>query len=418
MGRLLLLALGSELVYLGLALWSRTLKQGPIVEGANGDGATLVVTLSLAGSWVVLAALYLLSVRRCFQSPEAVGRGFVLMSAVAFRLTLFLGGGFDPAELTSRHSPLERLEARFEEVDRLIPEPYRELHARPSQTATMILLDTAAIGLLTTILWASGASSGLSLVYAWNPFVVLAVAGLGRLELVAAVAALWAVKELITVTHEDSGTKLLAGGLLGFALGGALWFLPVVWLLLSELGIGAILGVLLGAALWGLEAGFDPSRIAEVVGWQPGPGASLQPAMNALAELTLTRDWRLVSAALCAAFFVWSVTFSIRVRRRVEHRPLPERWAHRLRLVLASVGGLLLIAPGLSPVDWLALCAFAPLAIHPSLKTNPGWLLFPLTAPLAYWASGGFTFVWGFAQYFVPFAVLVFFALGRDKPED
>ena len=138
--------------------------------------------------------------------------------------------------------------------------------------------------------------------------------------------------------------------------------------------------------------------------------------MTNLTSLVLTRDWRVVTAVLFTAYLVGSIVVSWRARRTVEHRPLAERWAHRLRQCLVGVGGLLFIAPSLGPTDWLALCAFAPFALHPELKANFGWLLFPLTAPLSYWASGGF--VLGFAQYVLPFAVLVFFALGKRTSEE
>ena len=147
----------------------------------------------------------------CGNHPDQENRGLILTAAIVFRVTLFFGTGASLPLDQSSESPLGRLEARFEQIDERLPEPYRSLNPRPTQTATMIVLDVITIGLLTTIVWASGASSSLVLIYAWNPLVVGSVAALGRIELIAMMAVVWAVKELITATSGEHGDEVTVG---------------------------------------------------------------------------------------------------------------------------------------------------------------------------------------------------------------
>jgi hypothetical protein len=108
---------------------------------------------------------------------------------------------------------------------------------------------------------------------------------------------------------------------------------------------------------------------------------------------------------LALALALWTLFVLVRAIRWSSDTSLP-------REALLALGSLVLIAPQVLP--W----AFIPIAYLAAHSTNRGWLAFTATAPMIYVAfeAGNWSFWLGFAQYFVPYALLIFYWLGRPPP--
>ena len=157
----------------------------------------------------------------------------------------------------------------------------------------------------------------------------------------------------------------------------------------------------LGLAVLGWVLAFPETTWIQRAGWPPGGalGGSITPAVVALANLFVTRNDSIPLAIILAA---WALFVVVRAARGAGDARIPHE-------ALTAVGSFVLVSTQVLP--W-AFVVFAYLAPH---STNRGWLAFTATAPMIYGASeaGTFSFWLGFAQYFVPCALLIFFWLGR-----
>lgn len=386
--RLLLLALVSEGLYLFWTARSRV----PVAEAWLASWYRPVLfeeTLEFLGAFALLFVAYMLAIRASARAPARGLTAFIFVTAAAFRVTLVLRGSFEtlqaPAFLTHPGPlavPLELLVSR-------LPGSLETARA-----ALSVVVDLFALAIVPGLLRAAGLPRGLALVPAWNPLLIKEVAATPRVSLVLGMAAL-----LLALRFASSARSTLSAIALGLGIGA--W--PVTGASLPAMARVLRARVLVAAAipvaLW-----TSLPRAWTLLGWPPTDtiGGSFYPSLATLCRLFLSRD-PLVPLALEAA--LWGVI----ALRSIE--ALSADGSRLARAVLPPVGALVLLAPQARP--W----SFLPFAYLAAFSPNRGWLLFTATAPLTYLALGGgsYSFWLGFAQYFFPYASLVFIGLGGEK---
>jgi hypothetical protein len=337
--------------------------------------------------WPALCIAYALAIREARSRNGLLLVLGVLVTSAAFRAIVFFTASGAPAEAQAAFlhaaSPLQ---AAME----LRPE-YRRFAS--------VAFDVGALALLPSLLRGLSLPSGLSLVYGWNPLVVMETAARGRLETVPLFFLLLAFRLL------QGKRASLSALLYGLSLAGP----PFLWATLpvaaGALRFRVLLSLVVGSAAWVPLALAKPFE--EWIGWPPSTfvGGSLMPAISALARLFVTRNPLAVYAA-CAG--VWLV---VALARTVALGRLPLREASPLREALRVLGLCLFLLPEVLP--W----AFLPIAGLAAFGANAGWIVATATAPLTYLAlsGSGWSFWLAFGQYFPVYATLGFVALGTKR---
>lgn len=397
--RLLLAATVTELLYAAMAVRSET-PPAETVGAAWLEPRQFEETLEHHFLWGALSLVYLLSLA-AVSSKRAASRtlvALVLSSSVAFRATLVvLPTSFhrdEPAVFLDAADPLSKLVlegAAHAPANRLDVDLARVL---PS------VFDVASLALAPGLLRAAGLPAGLVLLHGWNPLVVKELAGSNRTEAFAFFLLLAAIRLRVR------GRGFRAAALYGGALAGPLWLWSTLVPMVRMLRAKALVALGVGLIAQGLHAASSSPSWAEALGWPPSgfTGASLLPTLHALSRLFVTRH---EVFPLAVAATLWLAFVLRRAASSFDERRLPKE-------VLLASGSFLFLAPQVLP--W----AFTLFGYLGAFARNRGWVLFTLTAPLGYTAlSGGESTFWlGFAQYFAPYAALVFFWLGRrDRDE-
>ena len=234
-----------------------------------------------------------------------------------------------------------------------------------------------------------------------EPLAVKEISGNARSEVFALLFLVLALR--LAAASRWLGAALLYGGVLS----GPLWLwttlLPMARILRAKALVGLGLGL---AAHWLHRHAIESTTLEEWLGlpsgWPPLDfiGASLLPSLDATLVLLATRQ---ESVPFLAALAIWLALMIRRTTRPPDTKGLPEE-------LLYAAGGYLFLAPQVMPWSFLLVSYLA------AFSFNRGWVLFPLTAPITYFAldGGQWSFWLGFIQYFLPYAILAFFALGRS----
>lgn len=378
--RLVLIALASTALYALLALRSDVASSERLFASWY-QPERFEASVEFFGIWSVLFALYAVAVRMA--ARESKGLGVIFIGAIVFRAAIFLGSGFDadePDVFLYGPSALSSAVAGFD-VELL------------GKRIAAVLTDLGALALGPALLKAARLPIGAAVIHGWNPLVITEVAGSGRVE----VMALFLLLLSLRLIHENA--RWAGSTTYGLSLGGPLVMVAALPVMARALRARVVLG--LGLALSAWNASFSATPWLERVGWPPESylGGSLTPALVGLASLLVTRD---TLATTLAALTAWAAFVTMRAVRRPDGTTRPHE-------SLVALGTLVLISPQVVP--W----AFVVMAYLGGFSANRGWIAFTATAPLTYLAmeTGSWSFWLGFVQYFVPYALLIFFWLGR-----
>jgi hypothetical protein len=338
------------------------------------------------GMWIALFSLYAAAVRIAVGRHERSYFVIIFVGSILFRAAMLFGNGFDtsaPSVFLFGPSPLSSTVAGLE----------LEIGA---ERLLAIVADVGALALAPSLLKAAKLPIGGAIIHGWNPLVVKEVAGSGRVEVVAFLLL------LVSFRMIQNGSRWGAAALSGAALSGPVIVMGSLPLLIKAVRARLLVGLALALIAWSLA--FPETTWIVRAGWPPDNdlGGGLTPALTALAGLFATRN-ALIPLALALA--LWTLFVLVRAIRWSSDTSLP-------REALLALGSLVLIAPQVLP--W----AFIPIAYLAAHSTNRGWLAFTATAPMIYVAfeAGNWSFWLGFAQYFVPYALLIFYWLGRPPP--
>ena len=342
-------------------------------------------SVEFIGIWVALFVVYVIAVRVTDGRREGSFFAIIFITSILFRAALLLGSGFDhtvPSVFLYGPSPLTALVVRLE-------------LGFAAERVVAIACDLGALALAPSLLKAARVPLGAAIIHGWNPLVIKEVAGSARIEVVAFMLFLLSLRLI------QKGARWPAAIVYGVSLSGPLML--VASLPLVAKAVRARLVLALGLALLAWSLAFPETTWIERVGWPPegALSGSITPALVALANLFVTRNDSIPLAITLAA---WALFVALSTAR----------WSGDARIpyeALLALGSFVLVSTQVLP--W-AFVAFAYLAAH---STNRGWLAFTATAPMTYAAieAGSFSFWLGFAQYFVPCALLIFYWLGR-KP--
>ena len=340
-------------------------------------------SVEFIGIWVALFVVYVIAVRVAAGRREGSFFAIIFITSILFRAALFLGSGFDhaaPSVFLYGPSPLTALAVRLE-------------LGLAAERVVAIACDLGALALAPSLLKAARVPLGAAIIHGWNPLVIKEVAGSGRIEVVAFMLFLLSLRLI------QKGARWPAAIVYGVSLSGPLML--VASLPLVAKAVRARLVLALGLALLAWSLAFPETTWIERAGWPPegALGGSITPALVALANLFLTRNDSIPLAITLAA---WALFVALSTARWSDDALIPYE-------ALLVLGSFVLVSTQVLP--W-AFVAFAYLAAH---STNRGWLAFTATAPMTYAAieAGSFSFWLGFAQYFVPCALLIFYWLGR-----
>jgi hypothetical protein len=334
---------------------------------------------------VVLFALYGLAVRAAARRGDSGVFVIIFIASLLFRGVLFLGPGLDaPAAdvFLYGRSPLTVLAGTLG-IGVLV------------ERAIAAACDLGALALAPGLLKAARLPVGAAVIHGFNPLVVTEVAGRGRLEVVALVLL------LVSLRLIQNDARWPGAIVYGASLGGPLSLAAALPLVAKAVRARIVLA--LGIALLAWSLALSQASFAERAGWPPDDavGGSLTPALVAIANLFLTRNDGLVVGLLFAA---WAVFALVRAARLRDDARLPQE-------ALLALGSLVAISPQVLP--W----AFVAIAYLAAYSSNRGWIAFTATAPMIYLADGEWSFWLGFAQYFVPYALTIFWWLGRPPHE-
>ncbi len=387
--KLVLLSAVSAALYLALAVVSLMPAEArPSSRWLAGTPFT--ASLEFWVIWGMLAITYMWALKLAVALGSRKSRAsvvFVVGAAVLFRgLLLWLGSGFDGASREAflhASSPLEAFGRDF-------------LSDLTTRRLVAVGFDLAAVVIAPALLRGCGVPAILVMVHAWNPLAVVESAGYGRLEIGALFFLLWSLE------RAHKGHRWVASVAYGLCLSGPLLLAAAVPVMARVLRAHVVVSLAIGLAAW--RYGASAASFVSRIGWPPADsvGGSLSPIGSVLAGLLVTRSAWLVTLAMLGLWCLIAVY-------RAALLPSDANARHP-RETLVLVGSFLFVAPSVLPWAFLVL---AYLGAH---SGNRGWVLFTLTAPVGYaaMASGGWgwNFWSGFAQYFAPYAALVFWWLG------
>lgn len=343
------------------------------------------------GIWAGLFALYGIAVHIASRRHENSIFVIIFTSAIVFRAAVLLGSGFDTSEPSAflyGASPLMSAFARLSASSGLGIDTERLVAA---------VADLCVLALAPSLLKAARLPIGAAIIHGWNPLVIKEVAGSGRVEVVAFLLL------LVSLRWIQSGARWKAAVVSGLSFSGPLLVLGSFPLLVKALRARALLALALALAAWSVAV--PATEWIERSGWPPQNdiGGSLTPALAALARLFVTRD---ALIPLAIAFGLWTLFIIVRAVRWSSDTSLSHE-------VLLALGSLVLVSPQTLP--W----AFIAIAYLAAYSMNRGWIALTATAPITYLAleGGNWSFWLGFAQYFAPYALLIFYWLGRPPRE-
>jgi len=381
--RLVLLSLVSVALYVVLALRS-DVEPGTRLFAQWYRPRLFEVSIEFIGIWVALFVVYSIAVRIAAGRHHQQGGLFaiIFVTSILFRAALLLGSGFDhttPSVFLYAPSPLTAWVAGGE-------------LGLTTERVVAIACDLGALALAPSLLRAARVPLGAAVIHGWNPLVITEVAGSGRIEVVAFMLFLLSLRLI------QKGSRWPAAIVYGVSLGGPLMLVASLPLVAKAVRARLVAG--LGLALFGWVLVFSETTRIQLAGWPPASalGGSITPALVALANLFVTRNDTIPVAIALAA---WALFVGVRAARWSDEPRIPYE-------ALLALGSFTLVSTQVLP--W-AFVAFAYLGAH---STNRGWLAFTATAPMTYAAiaAGSSSFWLGFAQYFGPCALLIFFWLG------
>jgi hypothetical protein len=334
--------------------------------------------------WPALWVAYVLAIRetRTRSGPFLVF--CVLATSAAFRASVLFTASGAPTEA---QAAFLHAASPIQSAMELRPEYQRILS---------VAFDIGALALLPSLLRSLSLPAGLSLVYGWNPLLVMETAVHGRLETIPLFFLLLAFRML------QGKRGSLSALLYGVSLAGP----PFLWATLpvaaGALRLRLLLSLVVGSAAWAPLVTARP--VGELLGWPPSTsvGGSLMPALAALARLTVTRNLLAVYAACAGVFLAVALARTVALGRPGASPP---------REALRLLGLCLFLLPEVLP--W----AYLPIAGLAAFGANPGWIVATATAPLTYLAlsGNGWSFWLAFGQYFPVYASLGFVALGTKR---
>ena len=389
--RLVLFSLVSLALYVLLALGS-DVEPGTRFLAQWYRPRLFEASVEFIGIWVALFVVYVIAVRVAAFRRERGFFAIIFITSILFRAALLLGSGFDhtaPSVFLYGPSPLTVWVAGVE-------------LGLTAERVVAIVCDLGALALAPSLLKAARLPLGAAIIHGWNPLVIKEVAGSGRIEVVAFMLF------LLSLRLVQTNARWPAAMVYGLSLSGPIMLVATLALMAKAVRGRLVAG--LAFAVFGWVLAFPETTWIQRAGWPPegATGGSITPALVALANLFVTRNDSIPLAIILAA---WALFVVVRAARLPLATGIP--YAARLpHEALLALGSFVLVSTQVLP--W-AFVAFAYLAAH---STNRGWLAFTATAPLTYAASeaGSFGFWLGFAQYFVPCALLIFFWLGRPPP--
>lgn len=380
--RLVLLSLVSVTLYVLLALRS-DVEPGTRVFAQWYRPRLFEASVEFVGIWVALFVVYILAVRVAAGRGETGFFAIIFITSILFRAALFLGSGFEhsaPDVFLYGPSPLTALVARLE-------------LGLTTERVVAVACDLGALALAPRLLKAARLPLGAAIIHGWNPLVITEIAGSGRITVIAFLLLLLSLRLI------QNGSRWPAAVVYGASLTGPLMLVASVPLVAKAVRARLVVAVGLALVAWSLA--FPETTWIGRVGWPPAShlGGSITPALLALTNLFVTRN---DSVPLLLAFAVWALFVGTRAGRSPGNALLPFE-------ALLALGSFVLVS--LQALPW----AFVALAYLAAYSTNRGWLAFTATAPLTYLAMerGGWSFWLGFSQYFVPYALLIFYWLGR-----
>ncbi len=339
-------------------------------------------SVEFIGIWVALFVVYVIAVRVAAGRREGSFFAIIFITSILLRAALLLGSGFDhtaPSVFLYGPSPLTAWVAGLE-------------LGLTAERVVVIACDLGALALAPSLLKAARVPLGAAIIHGWNPLVIKEVAGSGRIEVVAFMLLLLSLRLIQT------NARWPAAIVYGVSLTGPLMLIASLPLVAKALRARLVAALALAVVGWVLA--FPETTWIQRAGWPPAGalGGSITPALVALANLFVTRNDSIPLAIILAA---WALFVVVRAVRDSGDARIPCE-------ALTALGSFVLVSTQVLP--W-AFVAFAYLAPH---STNRGWLAFTATAPITYAAieAGNFSFWLGFAQYFVPCALLIFFWLG------
>lgn len=393
-GHLLFATTLSEVLYLGLA-------RAASIPPASTWGASWLTpvrfeqTAPFLALWIGLCLGYGLGVRAARESRGAFTTLFVLATSALFRVTLLTGTGFDGSPTAPspglETAPPDFLTA-FSQQRLAMVASILGIDAGLLERALIIVLDLGALVLLSGLLKANTLPAGLALVYGWCPLAVKESAADGRWMFLGiallALALSRAVKRILTIAAGAYGAAVVV--LPSLFAAAPLWMRGLRW---SSVVAIALVSISSMSGLGALEAFLGTAVPSST--W----GGSLYPIVETLLRIFVTREPGYPIVLCYGGWLAFVVYRTIRF-------PGDPRGLARESLV--AVGSFLLVSPRVLP--W----SFVPVAYLAAFSPNRGWLLFPLTAALAYLSvDGEWSFWLGFAQYALPYFMLIFDALGR-----
>ena len=388
--RLVLLSLVSVALYVLLALRSEV-EPGNRLLAQWYRPRLFEASVEFIGIWVALFVVYLIAVRTAAGRREGSFFAIIFITSILFRAALFLGSGFDhaaPGVFLYGPSPLTTFVAGLD-------------LGLTAGRVVAAACDIGALALAPSLLKAARVPLGAAIIHGWNPLVITEVAGSGRIAVVAFMLLLLSLR-LIQIGQTgqtgQTGARWPAAIAYGVSLTGPLVLVASIPLVAKA--VRARLTLALGLALVAWSVAFPEMTWMERAGWPPEStlGGSITPALVALANLFVTRNESIPLALTLAA---WALFVGVRSARSPNNARASE--------ALLALGSFVLVSIQVLP--W-AFVAFAYLAAY---STNRGWLAFTATAPMTYLAieGGSWSFWLGFIQYFVPYALLIFYWLGR-----
>lgn len=383
--RLVLLSLVSVALYVVLALLS-DVEPGMRVFAEWYRPRLFEASAEFMGIWVALFVVYFIAVRVAARRREGSFFAIIFITSILFRAALFLGSGFDhsaPGVFLYGPSPLTTFVAGLD-------------LGLTAERVVATACDLGALALAPSLLKAARLPLGAAIVHGWNPLVITEVAGSGRILVIAFMLL------LLTIRLIQNGARWPAAIAYGASLTGPLMLVASVPLVAQAVRARLVLAFGLAFVAWSLA--FPEMTWLERAGWPPESalGGSITPALIALSNLFVTRN---DSIPLLVALAAWAVLVAVRAARSPDDARAPFE-------ALLALGSFVLVSIQVLP--W----AFVACAYLAAYSTNRGWLAFTATAPMTYLAmeGGRWSFWLGFSQYFVPYALLIFYWLGRPPP--
>ncbi|GMR24186.1 MAG: hypothetical protein BMS9Abin37_2701 [Acidobacteriota bacterium] len=380
--RLVLLSLVSVALYVLLALRS-DVEPGAHLLAQWYRPRLFEASVEFIGIWVALFVVYVIAVRLAAGRGEGSFFAIIFISSILFRVALFLGSGFEhsaPGVFLYGPSPLTAFVARLE-------------LGLTAERVVAAACDLGALALAPSLLKGARLPLGAAVIHGWNPLVITEVAGSGRIAVIAFMLLLLSLRLI------QNSARWPAAIVYGASLSGPLMLVASVPLVAKAGRARLVLAFGLALVAWSLA--FPETTWIERAGWPPAGnlGGSITPALLALTNLFVTRN---DSIPLLLALAVWALFVGTRAARSPGNAQAPLE-------ALLALGSFVLVSIQVLPWAFVAFAYFA------AYSTNRGWLAFTATAPMAYLAmeGGRWSFWLGFSQYFVPYALLIFYWLGR-----